>query len=131
MRHSAPQRIAAGFLAVLYLLGGAEHWLGIDPCPHHDAAFFEAGIVDAEHAAHHAHQGSSDSNESDAGHDGPCACIGPCTTSSPTAVPSATTHAIAAAFERVQSAPASAGDFVAPQFVPYLLPYAHAPPFLG
>jgi hypothetical protein len=135
MRHSPIQRLAAGFLAALYLLGGAEHWLGVDPCPHHDAAFFAAGIVDAgdAHGAHHAHHGTADASDSgsEADDHGPCACIGPCATPSPTALPSSVTHVVAAAFEQVESSPAPARDFVAPQYTPFLLPYAHGPPSLA
>jgi len=124
------ERSAAGLLAVLYLFGGAEHWLGVDPCPHHDAAFYEAGIVDAGDSGHHEHHGGT-SEPSESEDHGPCMCVGPCATPPPVALPSTTSHAIAVALERVESQPAPSRDAAPLQFLPYLLPYAHAPPSLG
>jgi hypothetical protein len=117
-------------VAASFLLGGAEHSYGFDPCPHHDAALVEVlGVGAAEGHAHHA--GSSDSSESHADDHGPCSCVGPCATPAPIALPATPADAIAVAFESVEVSESRPRDFVPPPFVPFLLPYAHAPPSLG
>jgi hypothetical protein len=131
MKHCATHRIAAGLVAALYLLGGAQHWLVVDPCPHHDAALFQAGLVDAGDAGHHAHGASTQSESSDPEDHGPCGCVGPCATPSPTALPSSATLTIAGVLERVESVPTPPREIAPQQFVPFLLPYAHAPPSLA
>ncbi len=129
---SALHRIAAGLVAAIFLTSGAEHWFGFNPCPHHDAALVVAGVSDGGTGDHHAHHaGSSEAPESDSGDHGPCACIGPCASPAPTALPAAESGEVAGSFERVEIAVSPPRDFVLPQFVPYLLPYAHAPPSLG
>ncbi|MEQ1855703.1 MAG: hypothetical protein ABL963_04480 [Longimicrobiales bacterium] len=132
MRPSALHRLAVALVATTFLFGGAEHWFGLETCPHHDAAFVGHGTSDAEDAGHHAHHGgSSDAPESGGAEHGPCDCIGPCATPSPTALPATASFVAAASFERVEISVSPPRDFVPPQFVPFLLPYAHAPPSLG
>jgi hypothetical protein len=129
---SALHRLAVTLVAATFLLGGAEHWFGLEACPHHDAAFVGHGVSEAEGADHHAHHGgSSEAPESDSGEHGPCDCIGPCASPSPTAIPTTASAAIAASFERVEISVSRPREFVPRQFVPYFLPYAHAPPSLG
>jgi hypothetical protein len=124
VRPTALHRIAAALIAALFVFGGAEHGSGLDPCPHHDAA-----ILVADHHAHHA--GSSGGSHSGSEEHGPCACVGPCATPPAAPLPSTASRTVAVAFERVVLSPIPARDIAAPQFVPFLLPYAHAPPSLG
>ncbi len=137
MKLSALHRIAAGVVAAVFLTSAAEHWFGVDPCPHHDEAFVAADVSDAGAPSQHAHHSGSsessdsDSEDSDSEDHGPCDCIGPCATPSPTALPASASREIAGTFERVEISVSPPRDFVLPQFVPYLLPYAHAPPSLG
>ncbi len=132
MRLSHLHRIAVGFVAAVFWIGGADHWFGFDPCPHHDAAFISADGSGSEVGDHHAHHGgSSDESESDSGDHGPCDCIGPCAVPSPTALPATESFAIAGTLEYLTVSVSRPRDFVPPQVVPFLLPYAHAPPSLG
>jgi len=133
MSRTAIKRFAAGFLAALYMLGGAEHLLGVDPCPHHEGAFVEAGIDvgDSAHAPHHAHHAGASDPESKSEDHGPCGCVGPCATPAPTALPSETTLQVGDALDHVESASTPDRDSVAPQFVPFFLPYSSGPPSLA
>lgn len=132
MRPSFLHRLGVALVAATFLVGGAEHWFGLETCPHHDAAFVGHGTAGAESSEQHAHHGApSEAPDSDSAEHGPCDCIGPCASPSPTALPVAASFAIAAGVERVETSVSSPRDFVSPQLVPFLLPYAHAPPSLG
>jgi len=137
VKRSALHRFGAVLAAACFLFGGAEHWLGFDPCPHHEGAFLFAAASlseEAGHAGHHTHHGAiaepSDS-ESDSGGHGPCDCVGPCASPAPPALPVGSSHATLATFERVEPFASRPRDVVPQQPVPFLLPYAHAPPELG
>jgi len=131
VRHSALHRIAVGLVAAFVMLGGAEHWFGFDPCPHHEGAFFVEAAESASGGHHAHHGGSADASESDSEGHGPCDCVGPCATPSPTALPATASFAAWGTLERVEVAAAPLPAVVPQQPVPYRLPYAHAPPFLG
>lgn len=133
MSRTAIKRIAAGFLAATYMLAGAEHLLGVDPCPHHEGAFVEAGIHvgDSAHTSHHAHHAGAPDPGSESEDHGPCGCVGPCATPAPTAPPSETTLHVGDAPDHVESASTPDRDSGTPQFVPFFLPYSNAPPSLA
>jgi hypothetical protein len=131
VRSSALHRIAAGLVAAFFLFGGAEHWFGLDPCPHHEAAVVGAD-GEAGSSGHHAHHsGSSEASEPGSEEHGPCSCVGTCAAPPATALPVASTYAATVGIEHVEILASRAPELVAPQFVPFLLPYAHAPPSLG
>jgi hypothetical protein len=68
--------MAAGLVAAMFLLGGAEHWFGSDPCPHHEGVVVATGIAEAtgaeQHAQHARHADDSDGSESHTEEHGPC-----------------------------------------------------------
>jgi hypothetical protein len=124
-------RAAIGLLGGLFLLAGVGEPFAVDPCAHHAPIRTDTGIAEGAHTGHDHHEGGGGSTDSSSGHENACTCLGACVTGSPTALPESTALTIAATFERIWRPSAQPGDFVLPGFVPFLLPYAHAPPSLG
>lgn len=120
-------RLTALAAALLFLLSGAGDVLGAHPCAHHDAlAPGHAADATGAHHAHHAHDAGA---PAPAEHDGaPCSCAGTCSAAAGVAMPRApeTTFAPPAV---ASAAPAYADHARLPgRLLPYLLPYAQAPP---
>ncbi len=141
MRH----RIAPGLLAALFVLAQASGAAGARPCPHHDGPGATGEAVAAPEAerepshpggghphaapaaphAQHAAAADAPGDRHDDAHEG-CACLGECSTAPAVVLPEAseiraTVDPPRPPFEG-ETRPAPAG------LVPYLVPFAHAPP---
>jgi hypothetical protein len=126
LRLRLPSRLAAVWLALLFLLSQGADGLGTHRCPLHEGAASDAGA----HAAHHA--GAASHGAPDGGeHEGPCTCVGDCCASAGIA---GTPEASISWRPVLVTAPAAA---IEPQLqvrshrTPFLLPYSQAPPLVG
>jgi|GEM_PF-2522787 len=140
-------RLTALILAVLFFATSAKEVFGV-ACPHHDLAIPGAtsekhGVAHAEyHPAeavpggghgHHSHGHASDHQEIDPAadqpetHAGVCTCLDDCNGTAVTEPPSAASQRlIALATRAVAAVPVTGAEFTTP--IPYLLPFATAPP---
>lgn len=116
------RRVTGAFLALTFVLAGATGAAGARPCAHHDGMSAEAAHV-AD--GHDDHATSVPSETAPKGHGG-CACLGDCAAASAVAIPEAPRSIMAEtpvlATTRVHRSDPSY------RHVPYLVPFAHAPP---
>lgn len=141
MRRSIPFRLTGLFVAALFLLGVAEGAAGLRNCAHHDVVL--SGVEPAAahagpgHGAGHSpedavaassHGATEDHGE--AGHAGPCLCLGDCHTGTIAGLPETPSAGIAPAEPTLFGVPAGDRDAVLPGLPPYTLPYAQAPPLV-
>lgn len=110
---------------MLLLLTGSGDAFGVHACPHHDAVS-QAAMAQAGHAGMHGHGAGHDA-PADAEDHGACTCLGACFTATAAPLPRAVLLPVA----RVVSVSTPATSTVAlPRRgrLPYVLPYATAPP---
>lgn len=125
------RRLAAFWLALVFLLATAGEGYGYAHCAHHNPeAARGAAAGTAGHGAHAEVAPSPEHPE----HSAPCSCLGTCQVGGGGAVMLA--GAPAGAVVSVQTVlaarpPLPAHRSLLPRLLPYLLPYAQAPPVVG
>ncbi len=119
--------MAAVWAAMLLTLTWAGDAGGLHPCPHHSPAAAPAAVeARADHGASHG------AHAPPPGHDtqehGACTCVGSCIACAVDLPPTAREVRVRVASEFSASAPLPTDTPALPERVPYLLPYATAPP---
>jgi hypothetical protein len=130
---SPAHRLIALWASIVLLLNGSVDAFGVHPCPHHDAVAHApqaaSGMAESGHHGAHGHGGAHHAPTPDepGGHAETCTCLGSCLTGTGAPLPDPPVLP-AAPVTRVRPARIAGDVAVLPGRLPYLLPYATAPP---
>ena len=130
MNRTLSTRFVALFVAMLFLLNGAESAFGMHECPHHDLVV-ESGSAQATHGSTHDMAGMDGHSSPHSDHSAPCTCQGACQMGSAAALPEIAVVAPSATILIVEVPSLGAEVLRARHHVPFFLPYSQAPPRVG